>query len=257
MSETPMIAFEDVHKSFGPRKVLDGMAFEIGVGETICIVGTSGAGKSVTLKHMIRLLTPDKGRVMVAGEAISEADGSDLRRLRSKFGYLFQSAALLQWLSVGENVALPLREHTKMKDKDIEDKVRGILAKVDLDDAYHKYPSDISGGMQKRAGLARAIIFEPEIILYDEPTSGLDPVTSRAIDHLICDLQTELGVTNVVVTHDMISALKIANRIVMLHKGRMIESSPPTEFVRSDNPVVRGFLDSQYIDRDFMNREEL
>lgn len=252
-----MIGFEDVHKSFGSKKVLNGMSFEIGEGETICIVGTSGAGKSVTLKHMIRLLTPDRGRVMVAGEAISEAAGDDLRRLRSKFGYLFQSAALLQWLSVGENVALPLREHTKMKSKDIEDKVRGILAKVDLEDAYHKYPNNISGGMQKRAGLARAIIFEPEIILYDEPTSGLDPVTSRAIDELICGLQNDLGVTNVVVTHDMISALKIANRIVMLHQGQMIESSPPTEFVRSHNEVVRGFLDAQFIDPEFMEREEL
>lgn len=252
-----MIKFENVHKSFGSKKVLNGMAFEIGAGETIVIVGTSGAGKSVTLKHMIRLLTPDQGRVMVAGEEISSASGKDLQRLRGKFGYLFQSAALLQWLSVGENVALPLREHTKMKNKDIEDKVRGILEKVSLGDAYHKYPSDISGGMQKRAGLARAIIFEPEIVLYDEPTSGLDPVTSRAIDDLIVDLQNDLGVTNVVVTHDMISALKIATRIVMLHQGQMIESSTPLEFVRSDNKVVRGFLDSQHIDPNFVERETL
>jgi len=252
-----MITFENVHKSFGSKKVLNGMAFEIGAGETIVIVGTSGAGKSVTLKHMIRLLTPDEGRVMVAGEEISSANGKDLRRLRSKFGYLFQSAALLQWLSVGENVALPLREHTKMKNKEIEEKVRGILNQVSLSDAYHKYPADISGGMQKRAGLARAIIFEPEIVLYDEPTSGLDPVTSRAIDDLIIDLQNDLGVTNVVVTHDMISALKIATRIVMLHQGQMIESSTPIEFVQSKNKVVRGFLDSQHIDPDFVERETL
>jgi len=252
-----MITFEDVHKSFGSKKVLNGMAFEIGAGETIVIVGTSGAGKSVTLKHMIRLLTPDQGRVIVAGEEISSATGKDLQRLRGKFGYLFQSAALLQWLSVGENVALPLREHTKMKNKEIEDKVRGILEKVSLGDAYHKYPSDISGGMQKRAGLARAIIFEPEIVLYDEPTSGLDPVTSRAIDKLIIDLQNQMGVTNVVVTHDMISALKIATRIVMLHQGQMIESSPPDVFIRSENKVVRGFLDSQYIDIDLVQKETL
>jgi len=252
-----MITFENVHKSFGSKKVLNGMAFEIGAGETIVIVGTSGAGKSVTLKHMIRLLTPDQGRVIVAGEEISSATGKDLRRLRSKFGYLFQSAALLQWLSVGENVALPLREHTKMKNKEIEDKVRGILEKVSLGDAYHKYPSDISGGMQKRAGLARAIIFEPEIVLYDEPTSGLDPVTSRSIDKLIIDLQNQMGVTNVVVTHDMISALKIATRIVMLHQGQMIESSAPDVFIRSENKVVRGFLDSQYIDIDLVQRETL
>jgi len=142
-----------------------------------------------------------------------------------------------------------------MSDEDIEKKVRGILEKVSLDDAYHKYPSDISGGMQKRAGLARAIIFDPEIVLYDEPTSGLDPVTSRAIDKLIIELQNQMGVTNVVVTHDMISALQIATRIVMLHQGRMIESSAPSEFIQSENEVVRGFLDSQYIDIDLVERE--
>ena len=252
-----MIRFENVVKSFGSKRVLNGIDLHIREGETIAIVGTSGAGKSVTLKHMIRLLTPDEGRVLIAGECISEAGTEDLARLRRLFGYLFQSAALLQWLSVGDNVGLPLREHTRLKDGEVEEKVRTILRKVHLDEAYHKYPSNISGGMQKRAGLARAIVTEPRIVLYDEPTSGLDPVTSRTIDELICDLRDDLGITSVVVTHDMISALKIASRIVMLHQGKLVEISEPDAFLRSDNAVVRGFLDAQYIDRDFMERQEL
>lgn len=251
-----MIRFENVIKSFGAKRVLNGINLHIKHGETISIVGTSGAGKSVTLKHMIRLLTPDEGKVFIDGECISEANPDDLQRLRAKFGYLFQSSALLQWLSVGENVALPLREHTKLSEKEIEEKVYGILRQVDLHEAYHKYPSNISGGMQKRAGLARAIITEPDIILYDEPTSGLDPVTSRTIDELTIQLQEDLGTTSVVVTHDMISALKIASRIVMLHHGKLIEISTPEEFIHSENEIVRGFLDSQHIDRNFLQRQE-
>ena len=251
-----MIRFNQVMKSFGSKRVLNGMDFHIEAKETIVLVGTSGAGKSVTLKHMVRLLQPDNGEVWIGDDCISRAEGSELSRIRSRFGYLFQSSALLQWLSVGENVALPLREHTRLSDDEIVEKVRAVLAKVGLEEAYDKYPSDISGGMKKRAGLARAIVTEPEIVLYDEPTSGLDPVTSRTIDHLIVDLRDQLGVTSVVVTHDMISALMIASRIMMLHQGQMIEMSPPAEFLNSENPVIRGFLDAQYIDRDFLDRME-
>lgn len=252
-----MIRFENVIKSFGSKRVLNGINLDIKTGETIAIVGTSGAGKSVTLKHMIRLLTPDEGRVFVGDDCISEAEGDDLAKIRSKFGYLFQSSALLQWLSVGENVALPLREHTKLGDYEIEDRVRTILRKVGLEEAYQKFPSDISGGMQKRAGLARAIITEPEIILYDEPTSGLDPVTSRTIDELTMQLQEDLGTTSIVVTHDMISALKIASRIVMLHHGKLIEISTPEAFIKSTNEVVRGFLDAQHIDPNILEQKDI
>jgi phospholipid/cholesterol/gamma-HCH transport system ATP-binding protein len=244
-----MIRFENVTKELGGRKILDGIDLTIEQGETFVIVGTSGAGKSVTLKHMVRLMTPDTGCVRVGGEAISEAGGQRLETLREQFGYLFQGAALLAWLSVFENVALPLREKTAMPNDEIEERTREVLKMVGLQNDGEKKPSEISGGMQKRAGLARAIVRRPQIVLYDEPTSGLDPVTSRTIDRLIDDLRQELGVTSVVVTHDLHSALGIGTRIAMLHQGVMIELSKPDRFIRSDRAEVRAFLDSQYITR--------
>jgi len=245
-----MIVFDNVHKQFGANKVLNGFSLHIQKGETVSMVGTSGAGKSVTLKHMVRLLVPTSGEIRIGGEVINDLGGEALARMRTRFGYLFQSAALLQWMTVYENIALPLRENTKLKEKDIDAKVRDVLQKVGLADAADKLPANISGGMQKRAGLARAVT-EPEIILYDEPTSGLDPVTSRTIDELIHTLQKDLSVTSVVVTHDMISALTISDRIAMLHKGQLLEVSPPREFLMSENEIVRGFLDSQCISRSF------
>jgi phospholipid/cholesterol/gamma-HCH transport system ATP-binding protein len=242
-----MIRFEKVTKRLGGRVVLDALDLEIKEGETFVIVGTSGAGKSVTLKHMVRLLTPDHGRVVVGDEVVSEAGGSDLERIRARFGFLFQSAALLQWLNVGDNVGLPLREKTAMSDEEIDAESAAKLRLVDLDDVMEKYPSDLSGGMRKRVGLARAIVTKPDIILYDEPTSGLDPVTSRTIDALIDSLRRELHVTSVVVTHDLHSALGIGTRIAMLHEGRILEVSTPEEFIRSKHEVVRGFLEAQYI----------
>ncbi len=242
-----MIRMEQVTKYFGPHKVLDGIDVEIGAGEVFVIVGFSGSGKSVTLKHIIGLLTPDEGRVCIGDDVISEARGSDLARIRKRFGLLFQGAALLEWLTVGENVALPLREKTDMGDDEIEHRVREKLGMVNLDDVYNAHPSDLSGGMQKRVGLARAIVMDPEIILYDEPTSGLDPVTSRAIDSLIDRLRVELNVTEVVVTHDLFSALSIGARIAMIHKGKIIEVSAPADFIRSGNPIVKDFLEAQYI----------
>ena len=242
-----MIRFEKVHKKLGGRVVLDGVDFEIRDHETFVIIGTSGAGKSVTLKHMVRLLTPDSGRVWVGDDIVSEASGDDLERIRNRFGFLFQSAALLQWLNVGDNVGLPLREKTSKAEEDIDRLVVEKLKLVDLEDILDRYPSDLSGGMRKRVGLARAIVMEPEIILYDEPTSGLDPVTSRTIDSLIDSLRKELGVTSVVVTHDLHSALAIGTRIAMLHEGRIVEVSTPAEFVKSRNEVVKSFLEAQYI----------
>jgi len=244
-----ILRFENVTKVFGSKAILDGMDFSIRRGETFVIVGPSGTGKSVTLKHMVRLLTPDDGNIYVGDDCINEATGRELSALRERFGYLFQGGALLAWLSVGENIALPLREKTKLPEDEIQKRVRRVLGMVEMSDAYDKRPADISGGMCKRAGLARAIITEPEIVLYDEPTSGLDPVTSRTIDALIEHLQVELGVTSVVVTHDLHSALSIGTRIAMIYGGKVLELAAPDEFIKSENSEVQNFLRSQYITR--------
>jgi len=242
-----LIKFEHVSKNLAGNTVLDDISFEIKKGETFCIVGPSGVGKSVTLKHMVRLLTPDEGQVLVGDSAVSSAAGHELEKIRERFGFLFQGGALLAWLSVKENVALPLREKTSMEEKDIQDRVTETLQKVGLENAMDKFPSEISGGMRKRAGLARAIIRNPEIVLYDEPTSGLDPVTSRTIDLLIEQMRTGTGVTSVVVTHDLHSALSIGTRIAMLHGGKIVELCAPAEFVNSQSPEVQSFLESQFI----------
>lgn len=242
-----MIRFEKVSKRLSGRVVLDEINFEIEAGETFVIVGASGAGKSVSLKHMVRLLTPDTGAVWVGDDCVSQARSTQLDRIRERFGFLFQSAALLQWLSVGDNVGLPLRMKSGLSDAEIDKRVHEGLAMVNLEDAFTKFPGELSGGMRKRVGLARAIITDPEIVLYDEPTSGLDPVTSRTIDRLINRLRSELGVTSVVVTHDLHSALAIGSRIAMLHEGKMVEIAAPQTFVQSKNEFVQGFLEAQYI----------
>jgi phospholipid/cholesterol/gamma-HCH transport system ATP-binding protein len=242
-----MIRFENITKVLGGKTVLDNISFEVGEGETFVIVGLSGAGKSVTLKHMIRLMQPDSGKVLIDGESINHLGRRALQTVRTRFGVLFQSAALLQWMSVKDNVALPLREHTKMGEEEIGKLVAEKLHLLNLSDAADQFPADLSGGMQKRAGLARAIVMDPKIVLYDEPTSGLDPVTSRRIDHLIVDMRKELGITSVVVTHDLHSALAIGSRIMMLHGGKIVENAPPEEFIRSKDPTVQSFLESQYI----------
>ncbi len=244
-----MIRFEHVTKRFGSKAVLDDVSFTIGRGEVFCILGPSGTGKSVTLKHMIRLLTPTSGRVIVGDDVVSEATGAALSKIRGRFGYLFQSAALLAWMNVYDNVALPLREHANLKEEEIRDRVLDALAKVGLEKDLQAMPADLSGGMQKRAGLARAIVTQPEIVLYDEPTSGLDPVTSRRIDELILDLNQRLGITSIVVTHDLHSALSISTRIAMLSGGKVASITSPSEFIHSDLPVARSFLEAQYITR--------
>ena len=242
-----MIRFDRVTKSFGSQTILDEISLEIEKGETVVIVGFSGAGKSVTLRHMVRLLSPDLGKVYVDKECVSEARGRELEKIRSRFGYLFQGAALMQWLTVGDNVALPLRETKKMGNDEVDDLVHEKLAMVNLQDSVDKFPAELSGGMRKRVALARAIVTEPDIILYDEPTSGLDPVTSRTIDRLIDGLRENLCVTSVVVTHDLHSALSIGSRIVMLYKGKIIENAAPKRFIRSRNSHVQAFLKAQYI----------
>lgn len=242
-----MIRFEKVTKQFDTKKVLDDISFEIAKGEVFVIVGPSGTGKSVTLKHMVRLLTPTAGRVWLDDVVVSESGGRSLERLRERFGYLFQGGALLAWMTVFENVALPLREKTKLDEAQIAKKVHETLAMVGLENEGGKMPAEISGGMQKRAGLARAIVRDAEIILYDEPTSGLDPVTARMIDDLIARLNQQIGITSVVVTHDLQSALTIGSRIAMLKGGKVVELSTPREFRHSRNPVVREFLNAQFI----------
>ena len=245
-----MIRFENVTKELGGRKVLSDLSFEIRKGEVFTIVGSSGSGKSVTLKHIVRLLTPTSGAVWVGDTEVSAAGGRKLEKARERFGYLFQGGALLGWMSVYENVALPLREKTRLSSAAIDKRVMEVLAMVGLENDGAKLPNEISGGMQKRAGLARAIVRQPEIVLYDEPTSGLDPVTSRTIDKLIRRLNTELGITSVVVTHDLQGALMTADRIAMLAEGRFIEINAPAAFVKTEQPQARAFLEAQFISRE-------
>ena len=245
-----MIKFDQVTKRFGGRDILNKLSFEIKKGEIFAIVGPSGTGKSVTLKHMVRLLTPTSGSVWVDGQEVNVLNGSDLDRVRERFGYLFQGGALLGWITVWENIALPLREKTRLTEEEIQKRVAEALRMVGLENDGDKFPSEISGGMQKRAGLARAIVRRPEIVLYDEPTSGLDPVTSRTIDQLILRLNAELGITSVVVTHDLQGALLIADRIAMLTGGQFVEVSAPKTFVKTEQPDVRRFLDAQFISKD-------
>lgn len=242
-----MIRFEHVTKELGGQTVLDDISFEVNEGETFVIVGLSGAGKSVTLKHMVRLMRPDAGRIFIDGEDIVDLGRAALRKVRKKFGVLFQGSALLQWMTVRDNVALPLREHTQLQEDEILNRVNEKLQMLNLGDAGDKFPADLSGGMRKRVGLARAIIMDPKIILYDEPTSGLDPLTSRHIDSLIGDMSKTLGITSVVVTHDLHSALSIGSRIMMLHKGQIVENTSPKGFIHSRDSTVQSFLESQYI----------
>lgn len=249
-----MIVFDHVTKQFAGRKVLDDLSVTIAKGEVFTIVGPSGTGKSVTLKHIVRLLTPSSGTVRVDGADVNALSGKSLNQLRMRCGYLFQSGALLGWMSVAENIALPLRETTRMKEGAIRERVEEVLRLVGLDEDGDKLPSEISGGMRKRAGLARAIVRQPEIVLYDEPTSGLDPVTARTIDQLIKDLNRQLNITSIVVSHDLQGALMTADRVAMLTGGRFVEVSQPAEFVTTAQPDVRRFLDAQFIEGGIIER---
>jgi len=242
-----MIRIQNLTKKFGGRAVLDNLSLEVADGELLVLAGPSGTGKSVLLKHCVGLLRPDAGEIWVGGANVAEAHGRALAQIRARFGYLFQNGALLGWMSVFDNVALPLRERTKLSSAEIAARVNDALAKVGLENDGEKFPSEISGGMQKRAGLARAIVHGPEIVLYDEPTSGLDPVTARAIERLIKTLNKKTGVTSVVVTHDLQGALSIGDRIAMLTGGRVVECAKPVDFIASRAPEVRRFLDAQFI----------
>ncbi len=238
----PFISFENVVKKFNGVPVLNGLSFSVEKGEVFCIVGPSGTGKSVTLKHIVRLLTPTAGRILFEGIDVTAASGKELEGIRSRMGYLFQSGALLAWMTVRDNVALPLRETTNLSEEEIAARVEDALAAVGLTDAAEKFPAEISGGMQKRAGLARAIVRKTDVVLYDEPTSGLDPVTAATINGLIVKLNKERGLTSLVVTHNLGAALGMANHILLLDKGRAVLCAKPNDFTQSQNPEVQAFL---------------
>jgi len=232
----------NLHKGFRDHPVLRGVNLTVEKGESMTVIGGSGSGKSVLIKHIIGLLFPDRGQVVIEGQVLNELDEYGLNELRKKFGMLFQMAALFDSLTVWENVGFSLRQHTKMSDKEIRKIATEKLALVGLKDVEDKMPSELSGGMKKRVGLARAISMDPSIILYDEPTTGLDPITADAINDLIVDLRKKLGVTSVTITHDMQSAYKISDRIAMLYKGEIQEIGTPDEIRKTTNPIVHQFI---------------
>jgi len=240
----PAIRLEGVSKSFGERKVLDNVSLDIAAGTGFCLLGRSGTGKSVTLKHIIGLLTPDSGRVLVHGRNVSELKGRELAEVRRGMGFLFQNAALFDSITVGENVAFPLRRHTDWRDARIREVAKGKLADVGLERDFDKMPADLSGGMRKRAGLARAMALDPDILLVDEPSAGLDPITSGEIDELLVD-QKKRGTTLVVVTHNIPSAKHIGDRLAMLHEGRVIAEGTASELEACDSELVRAFMRSE------------
>ena len=238
-----MIEFRDVTKSFGKRNVLDGLDLKIPAGKITFIVGKSGEGKSVTIKHIMGLLKPDHGRIIVDGEDVTDFDHEQLRLYRRKFGMLFQHAALFDSLTVGENVIFPLKEHTKMALPEMLERVEMVLTQVGLPNIQHKYPTELSTGEKKRVGLARALAARPKIILYDEPTTGMDPLVSEMSDELIVQVNHEVkGITSVVISHDLKAALATAEFVVFLYKGKIALAGPPNDFKTSKDPVVRQFF---------------
>jgi len=237
-----MIEIINLCKSFGDHRVLDNLSFNIQSGETTVIIGRSGCGKSVLLKHIVGILKPDMGQVIIDGVDITKLSGKELNRFRMKFGMLFQGAALFDSLTIGENVGFALYEHSDMAGKTIRKRVRECLAMVGLSDIEHLKPAELSGGMRKRVGLARAVCVNPEIILYDEPTTGVDPIMGDAVNNLIKELHDKLKITAVAVTHDMVSAYKIADRIAMLYNGKIIFAGTPDEIKNTKDPFVHQFI---------------
>jgi phospholipid/cholesterol/gamma-HCH transport system ATP-binding protein len=237
-----IIRVRDLRKSFRGKEVLHGVSIDVARGQILVIIGGSGSGKTVFLKHLIGLMRPDSGQILVDGEDIVRLDDRRLNQVRKKFGMLFQEAALFDSMSVFENVAFPLREHTKLSKDEVREAVLKKLAQVGLSGAEGKMPSELSGGMRKRVGLARALALEPEIVLFDEPTTGLDPITTDVVNSLILDTHRALGLTFVVISHDIPGAFKIAHRIAMLFAGDIIEVGTPEEIRASDNPMVRQFI---------------
>jgi phospholipid/cholesterol/gamma-HCH transport system ATP-binding protein len=242
ISGEPVLALRDVHKSFAAQLVLDGINLTVVRGETLAVLGRSGTGKSVLLKLIIALQNADSGSICIQGQEITGLELNKLNRLRIKMGFLFQHAALYDSLTVEQNVAFPLVRHTKMTASERSDRVKELLSSVGMEHDLDKMPSDISGGMQKRVGLARALALRPEILLLDEPTAGLDPITSSEIDDLILKLQEQHDVTAIVVTHDLMSAKTIADRLALLDKGKVAMEGSFDELAESNNDLVREFF---------------
>jgi phospholipid/cholesterol/gamma-HCH transport system ATP-binding protein len=240
------VKLEHVTKSFGARKVLDDVSLDVPARSGFIILGRSGTGKSVTLRHIIGLMRPDSGRVFVEGDEISALDGPDLVRVRRKIGFLFQNAALFDSISVGENVAFPLRRHSRLSDAEIRNRAQHKLEAVGLGNEYNMMPAALSGGMRKRAGLARAMALDPAILLVDEPSAGLDPITADEIDELLLTQKQNDGTTIVAVTHNIPSAKRLGDELVMLHEGRIIARGSPGEFERSNDEIVHAFMNSQH-----------
>jgi phospholipid/cholesterol/gamma-HCH transport system ATP-binding protein len=241
--EPTVVSLQDLHKSFDGKEVLRGMSLEVHRGESVVIVGGSGTGKSVTLKHIIGLLRPDRGHVLVEGADLCHMKPVELNQFRRRFGMSFQEGALFDSMTVFENIAFPLRRHTRMTEAEIGDRVQQCLEQVHLRDVDDKRPSELSGGMRRRVGFARAISLEPEILLFDEPTTGLDPVISDVIAELILEMDRTLNTTTITITHDMKVAFKIADRVAMIYGGTIIEDGSPDQFRASPNPIVQQFIE--------------
>lgn len=246
MTTAAAVRLEGVSKSFAGRRVLDDVSFDVNPACGFVILGRSGTGKSVTLRHIIGLVKPDKGRVFVEEDEISALDGADLARVRRKIGFLFQNAALFDSISVGENVAFPLRRHTKLSDREIRQRATEKLDAVGLGREYGKMPAALSGGMRKRAGLARALALDPPILLVDEPSAGLDPITADEIDDLLLGLKQNGRTTLIIVTHDIPSAKRLGDEIVMLHEARIVARGTPAELEQSTDEMVRAFMHSHH-----------
>ena len=238
-----MIRIRGLKKRLGDKPVLDGVDLDVHKGESVVVMGRSGTGKSVLLKHVIGLMAPDEGSIEVDGQELVGMKEHDLNQVRKRFGMLFQGSALFDSLTVGENVGLALREHLRLPEEQIRRRVAERLAWVGLSGVEDMKPASLSGGMRKRVGLVRAIAMDPQFILYDEPTTGLDPIMADVIDQLIRSLQRKLGVTTVVVTHDLVSAYKVADRLAMLHEGKVVFSGTPEETRRTADPLVRQFVE--------------
>jgi phospholipid/cholesterol/gamma-HCH transport system ATP-binding protein len=240
-----MIQLVDVHKAFGTKQVLTGFSLDVAEGETMVIIGYSGTGKSVAIKHIVGLLEPDEGTVFVDGLEVPKLSRRELYELRARIGYVFQFAALFDSLTIGENVAMGLRKQKKLSEREINDRVHETLELVDLPDVAGQMPAELSGGMRKRVGLARAIALRPKYLLYDEPTTGLDPVTSAIIDQLMIRMRDKLGVTGIVITHDMRSAYTVGTRIAMLYDGGVRQVGTVDEIRHTRDPIVRQFVEGR------------
>ena len=240
-----MIQLKNIHKAFGPKQVLNGFTLDVQDGETMVIIGYSGSGKSVAIKHIVGLLEPDEGEVWVDGKRVDQLSRKDLVALRANIGYVFQFAALFDSLTVADNVAMGLRKQGKLTESEIDKRIDESLELVDLPEARKKLPAELSGGMRKRVGIARAIALRPKYILYDEPTTGLDPVTSAVIDELMMRMRDQLKVTGIVITHDMRSAYKVGTRIAMLYEGKVQQVGTIDEIQQSKDPVIRQFIEGR------------